>query len=323
MELKEFDYYTLDSSNKIVKYKGYVTTSYYAQRYLKHGIAVNYDIFDALEKNKSSLLQDIKVPQHSAIVPCTPLPFASAELIQKFTIKRKADAGDYNIFGDFTSVGMLTQSHRIYEDRKVIFMDWDTDTTGAMAAEAGIYDKPTCIKSDTAVCISDPKGSWHSLLEGKYTKPCVSYKNLDMSAVNPVTLDLLRIVLESAKSGNKFDFHTKLAMLNNYDWRAIPETMLLFRHILREGTHLGNYTYKHLSYLTKPSFAVLKGILSQPSSDADLALGRELINAWCEVDFHNEMFVKSSSLYDCLDKHHISVMCFEKFYNCTTRIRTI
>lgn len=323
MELQDFDYYTLDESNKVVRYKGYMVKKHITDRCVKGHIAINIEIDDAIRKNSFSLFQDIKVPQHSAIVPCTTLPYATAELMQKFTIKRKVDTGDYNVFCDIPTSNMFTQYHRIYKDRKIVLMDWSRETTASMAVFLGINDTPDNIMMLSILCTLDKRDAWRTLLEGRCVKSCVSYKNLDMSAANPVTLDSLLMVIEAARSGNKDDFYTKVAMLNNYNWRATPETMLLFRHCLFQGTHLGRYTYNHLSSLTKPCAAVLKGVLSQPSSAADLKLGREFINAWCEVDFHNEMFVNSASLYERLDRKCISPRQFEKFYHCMTRLRTI
>lgn len=323
MELQDFDYYTFDDSKNIVKYKGYMLKSSLTDIRVKGRIAIDCDIDEAIRKDSFPLLQNIKIPQHSAIVPCTTLPYATAELIQKFTIKRKIDAGDYNVFCDLPASCLLTQYHRIYKDRKIVITDWLRETTTQIAAFMGIKDAPDNIIMKSVLCTLDKRDAWRTLLEGKCTKPCVSYKNLDMSAANPVTLDSLLMVVEAARSGNKDDFYTKVAMLNNYDWRAIPETMLLFRNCLFNGTNLGHYISNHLSSLTKPCAMVLKGILSQPSSDADLTLGREFLNAWCEVDFHNEMFVNSASLYERLNRKHISPQQFEKFYHCMTRLRTV
>ena len=323
MELQDFDYYTFDESKNIIKYKGYMVKCSLSNTYVKGHIAISFDIDDAIRRGSFPLFQNIKVPQRSAIVPCTTLPYATTELIQKFTIRRKIDAGDYNIFSDLPAGRILSQYRRVYEDRKIVFMDWLRDTTTEMADFLGIKDTQYKIKRQSILCILDRRDAWRTLLEGKCIKPCVSYKNLDMSAANPVTLDSLLMVMEAARSGNKDDFYTKVTMLNNYDWRAVPETMLLFRNCLFQGTHLGRYVYNHLSSLTKPCASVLKGILSQPSNAADLALGREFINAWCEVDFHNEMFVDSASLYELLDRKLIAPRTFEKFYNCMTRLRTI
>lgn len=323
MELQDFDYYTFDESKNIIKYKGYMVKPYSPNTHISGCIAINFDIDVAIKGDSFPLFQNIKVPQRAAIVPCTTLPYASTELMQKFTIKRRIDAGDYNIFCDLPVNRIISQYHMVYEDRKIVLMSWSTDTFTSMANFIGITDTPDKIIRQSVLFILDKKGSWRTLLEGKCTKPCVSYKNLDMSATNPVTLDSLLMVIEAARSGNKDDFYTKLSMLNNYDWRSVPETMLLFRNCLRVGTHLGRYTYNHLSSLTKPCAAVLKGILSQPSSTADLVLGREFINAWCEVDFHNEMFVDSASLYELLDRKNITPRSFEKFYSCMTRLRTI
>lgn len=323
MELQDFDYYTLDETGKVVKYKGYMIKNSITDRYVKGHIAINSEIDEAIRKNLFPLLQNIKVPQHSAIVPCTTLPYATAELMQKFTIRRKVDAGDYNIFCDLPVSKMFTQYHRIYKDRKIVLMDWSKKTMASMAAFMGVNDAPDNIIMQSILCTLDKRDAWRTLLEGKCVKPCVSYKNLDMSAANPVTLDSLLMVIEAARSGNKDDFYTKVAMLNNYDWRAVPETMSLFRNCLFNGTNLGHYISNHLSSLTKPCASVLKGILLQPSSDADLTLGREFLNVWCEVDFYNEMFVDSASLYERLDRKHISLRQFEKFYHCMTRLRTI
>lgn len=261
-------------------------------------------------------------PLHTSIVPkkqstiyvCPNCPEASMDISKNYTIKRTPDAGDYNVFVPIKycfsrKTCFVFNTILIYNTEKTIVAFANKQTKDD--AEALVKDKynlkstpeykSVLFSSDLPVLKlykCNDSGIYKDLfLENKtFSKPWVSYTQLDLSSDLPVTLDILRLVHSAGTArlgspNSKENFLLQINVLNNYNWRAYPFTMQILRSVFQSHYYYVATTVRSdLSAYPK----VIKNFFTQPLpkelTREDFQLAQEFV-----MDLYN---LKGTSFID-------------------------
>lgn len=208
--------------------------------------------------NPDSLFDDCFVPNHGSEIYVAPgCPVGMADIRKNYVIKRKPDDGVCNVFSpqNVPYYYMSCEYVAVIPSRRSmvgIESCWPRDEkrskqvlqnkVNEMFPDLTDFEKKECFTRDDLnlrpVLVNE---SFLSLLQGKLTKPCISYKKLEFKTENEVSLDILYLVYRSAQqqwtSENAEKFRIQLCALNEHNWRDYTGTIsMLFNDILNTRT---------------------------------------------------------------------------------------
>jgi len=177
-------------------------------------------------------------------------PFAMQDIRNNYKVKRGFDEGCCNIFSPMPWVSnRWLDGFVIFPQSKIIVLipyyshikqsEWLQKACESAGKDNNCLNETyTMYQRSYVVHITNKSPEYVNLLTGNYKKPCVSYKKLQMTNVNELTVDILQIVYNAARldysQKNLDNLKTQLMMLNQHNWRDYPGTMsILFGDILR------------------------------------------------------------------------------------------
>ena len=233
-ELNGVKYYDYTLYTEVTPWRHYGKTPEYE-------FGLNGEVKDKIE-TLEGLVDKTITPAQGCDIHVTPgCPIACEDLRKHYTLKRGLDNGDYNVFTPLKcGCGYVTYIYPtaflFYPSQKIVFAGEaqyqkpiatravleqlaDSTVSGLNHSEA-VYDA-----SSMSIYLYSKKYEYFlKLLEGKLTKPCISYTQLDVNSQNEVTLDLLRLVYEA---GNRHwyeqdaekNYVIQLNVLNQHNWR--------------------------------------------------------------------------------------------------------
>lgn len=235
-------------------------SSYYSSGFLEKGknlVVLGADIFNQIKEESCSFLDDKYIPKNgSSIHLVSGCPVGIADIRKNYTIKRKPDDGDCNVFSPYNGYrGILwntayaivpsektivlsnkdkySNALDIYQSLQHFFPDkWKIKDPCPVLPGADVY------KKDLALFYTVPQEEWLMLLKGELKKPCVSYKKLEFKTDNEINTDILYLVYKTGiqryGAETKKAFHIQLCALNEHNWRDYTGTVsMLFSNMLR------------------------------------------------------------------------------------------
>lgn len=320
-----------------IKYFGYELFSLEdagGRFYEKADTVVDYKVYRKLADLDGSLLDTSAVPKkHSSIFLAPNCPYGIEDVRNNYTLKREADKGDYNVITPlkpYQNVGYVpVKTCAIFPSKRAIV----TSACGLdrykifNAAQKFIPDLDmgemlySTVKY-SLILLKDCK-IFRMLLNNELSKPCVSYKTLDINSENELTLDVLLLVYKAGTAGRwrdkEDDFIMQLNVLNQHNWREYHGTMaLLFGDLLRDGVY--SNMRRRPSLYSKAVQELLKcgskGIVF--SNEKDFALAQALVNSLLDVG--DCRFTTVKDLINKLRSFHISHDTFNELYNDMVRL---
>lgn len=272
----------------------------------------------------------IKPKKGSSIYVAPKCPVATEDIRKNYTIKRAPDTGGYNVFyplNDYAVYGYTVSSTLIIPKHNIAFLCRDAVTQYILMAEARTFfpdlQDSDCIYNygQYSIYCFDAPQCYVDLLAGKYKKPIVSIKNLDLDTENELNIDVLEIVLRAAQA----DYTAKsletlsmqLKVLNQYNWRQYPGTVSLLMNDILCGCRLVGYLRHCPSKNSKPVNEILK-TRSGFKDEKDMLLSQQFVNHLMNVG--ENRFVGTGVLIDKLNEFGIGLDVFSKLFNTITRI---
>ncbi len=295
------------------------------------GYCMNYTVFQNLSDSCLRNTVPGTIPQWKSIYVFPHCPYASNDIKAHYTVKRDADAGDYNVFVPIdrwkryktiqcllywpyrkVAVGSMTDSNekKLLEIARDIFPDMSE------------YELKSCVVRDEYFYIywlNDPKELYRKALDGDFKKPLVSFKQLDITNGNNLTLEVLKLVYHTVKNrdSNYDDIVTQLEMLNQYDWRNYPGTMFILTCLLQKY-----YKFKRMSGRSSNYNKTVREFLNITKCEcitaADMEMAQSLL--YYVMGFDGTRFVTLSNLLRKLDDLRLPADIFEGIFDSIVRI---
>lgn len=287
-------------------------------------------------ENITSLLDMQCAPQKGSSVHIVPdCPYALNDIRNNYTIKRSIDTADFNVFSEYSKTRCtwihLTEYYIIPNLKTVIiFNSKRMDIASLPRASAilgkNIKEEDVILSTGTFSLYASISNGYFKLLKKELTKPCVYYKNLDISSSLELTEDALQLVYASGKIQSRQDdavnnFILQLNMLNQHNWREYPGTVnLLLNNILPGCCGVRNYVHRKLSQFPKqikPFFSSYGKELTF-KNEKDYEMSKRLIySILCSENIH---FTTCDTLLNKLKEAHIDLDIYNKFFKTTVKI---
>ena len=239
------------------KYYGYDFLGLYTYKddQYKCDAVVDNSVFQKFKTMESLLDKTVFPPKNSPIYVAPGCPIPTNDIRHNYIIKRKPDTGDYNVFSPGINYMTWDEAYRIivvtsrdtiicncsHKDKTCsseqiilkFFPDFNFDEE--------VYFDFNLNKAERIFYIYNLHQSVIDLIEGKLTKPCVSYKNLKINDENQVTQDLLKLVYSTGIADNTSDgvknFQIQLHALNQHNWRNCRRTIWLVFSLMLRFSH--------------------------------------------------------------------------------------
>ena len=331
---------------KYYDYDVYITprnTSYYGQC----NFAVDCALYGRLHENMKSMLQDIKVPKGSEIFVAPKCPIASEDIRHSYTVKRKLDTGDYNIFSDIPNWTAYIYSNiaLILPTRNAIIMYekyWDEAVSKTEHELIESFFPDFNYDKEQFINVVSPYGpgrtndyfflnvhpSWIDFLAGRLTKPCVHYSNLDINNEQEITQDLIDLVYATGVSSrinrkSIDDFKIQLHALNQHNWRERPRTVSILLHNLlspKETRTVRNYVNHHSTEQDKPIKMLMNTYADKFANKEDFELCRKMVAKIFNMQ-EGTMFVDIEDMTDKCKKLGLPMRIFKELFNVCVRIK--
>jgi len=326
-------------------------SSYYSSRVLEKGknlVILGADIFNQIKEEDCSLLDDKYIPKSgSSIHLVSGCPVGTADIRKNYTIKRKPDDGDCNVFSPYNGYRSIlwntayaivssektivlsnkdkyNNSLDIYQSLLHFFPDkWKIKDACSVLPGADVY------KKDLALFYTVPQEEWLMLLKGELKKPCVSYKKLEFKTENEINTDILYLVYKTGiqryNEEAKKAFHIQLCALNEHNWRDYPGTIsILLSQLLRPRRE--RYCLDDLSSASRLPKAV-KEMVSHCrhtplpfKSQEDLAMAQKLVKYITDIPDD----IQFSSIDKIIEKFRekcVDIECFYRLFDNIVKFR--
>lgn len=261
-----------------------------------------------------SALQNLKNGAPLYVVP--PCEYALDAIRKNYSIKKKIDTGDFNVFSNIKPDSFLAYASNVIpntsygcgvyvsEDCGLVILDNRRTNYGNSACKIsdsemdevkdymlqkfGVsvsdlhYDRWQYLKT-----IHDSENPIRKLLEGTLTKPALYVDWLSYDTENKLDIDVLNLVFTAGKANysedNYNNFITELGALNQYDWREYPYTLSIIGRILYA---MKFSTYREVSTHTSRLPKAVKGLVAAMENNApsgiesqkDWNMGKQLVD---------------------------------------------
>ena len=301
----------------------------------------DYTLFDSdtdtlLDVGLTTLLDMKTLPPKGSNVYIAPnCPLAMDDIRNNYTIKKKPDTGDYNVFSSINTrrTWEINTAIIVQKLHSVIFLTQRNVTSNvdavtiakATLAETVSEEDVHLINSISSLYFGKGCDAYTQLLEKKYKKTCVYYKNLDINSAVELTLDSLMLVYNTGKVQSRSkdavdNFVLQLNALNQYNWREYPGTIrALLTEILPNECGVRNYVSNTISKFPKQ----VKGLIQNHfnlefHSKKDFDMCKEMIETI--LGSKDIRFCTYADLKDHLDEKHISTNLYNTFFNMVVKI---
>lgn len=298
---------------------------------------VNFDL-DVDKGVVKALLDDTFVPAKGSEIHVAPTcPYASDDIRKNYTLKRKYDTGCCNVFSN-----QRTSSIRCYvamiEDRKELaFFDYyhhrDESECATFIRNIPGYEnlRPSELKIKLTwiyyIVLSD---SWINLLEGKLTKPAISYKKLDMNFGLEMTDDVVELVYQagrqrgnSQRNGtNEEKLALELSAMAQYNWRDYPRTLYCLKGLLGFSRY---NAYGCLGHRKSQASKNIRPILdfnptSNAASQADFDMAKRLMLKVLGLQ-DGVKFVNYDDIQKRMNNYGVPLWLFHEVFDTVVRIK--
>lgn len=165
--------------------------------------------------------------------------------------------------------------------------------------------------------------AYKDLLDGKLTKPCVPYKNLDLSTGNELTVDVLQAIVIAGKqpmhaTDAEKNLLVQLNILNQYDWRQYKGTIGIIVYELWRNACIAKEVKDTKSRYPK----VIKEIMSvpwkDPEEEKDFALAQQLVGT--AMNIGDCRFASAADLIKKMNETGICLSTFDHLFQNITKI---
>lgn len=264
------------------------------------------------------------------------------DIRREYKIKRKFDEGDYNVFSKLKFLPRCNTNKDglllIPKHKTAMAIYGDHHTTDnlhlCMAAYPDITeDDIITVEGWTNLAFAYPganehEESWEKLILGTALKPCISVKDIKFKETNALDLDALQLVYRLSKTNRYIEtgecekFNLQLKSLNQTNWREYPLTMHMLFNDLLSNQHYG--TYVHLSNKISTVPKAIKHFYNDVKEPVvytkeDLELCQEFLMDLLGIN--GTMYVSGSALARKLKSINMEPDAFEKYFDCTMRIK--
>jgi len=311
----------------------------------KNVAVIGADIVNRFEEENCKYLDDNFVPKHgSSIHLVSGCPVGIADVRKNYTLKRKPDDGECNVFSPFNGSWRIiwNSAYAIIPSKRTIVLSnqnrWDNSGLDIEHMILHFFPEeaktnelvPVMIyKKDIALFFTVIQEEWLMLLKGELKKPCISYKKLEFKTDNEVNQDILYLVYKTGiqryNEEAKKAFHIQLCALNEHNWRDYPGTIsILLSQLLRPRR--GQYCLDDLGSPSRLPKAV-KEMMSHCrhtylpfKSQEDLAMAQKLIKYI--VDIPDDM--QFSSIDKIIEKFRekcVDIECFYRLFDNIVKFR--
>lgn len=292
------------------------------------------EIREKLQTPDSFITTTALAPKNSDIFIVPKCYYAANDVRKNYNIKKYVDTGDYNVFSESS---YLSCSGYVYIRRLAFFPDEklafgiasstkEDDMWKFISTLFNTLDRKNMIFYDDTVTFHSANchPAYKMLLDGTLTKPCIKNTQLDLSGGEDLTMDALRLVLETGKvyykmSDAKQNFFIQIQALNQYDWRHYHGTVGILIKLLKEHTHsIAEDVMNSPSQLNKTIREILSIDTCTPDNEKDLAMMQALIDD--VLGLEGKKFVDIKNLACQCYKKKVPWECFYAVYDGMVRI---
>ena len=213
-------------------------------------ILVNAPVESKLHSLDGFVDKTIRAPKNSVIYLTPNCPYAIDDIRKNYTIKRKPDTGDYNVFSPIGSCdgNLQVVSIAVFPSLNAAVTHHERKSEDDMFALAKNYLKDpnreemiykTYEHSYNYYKLFSLSPVYKALLDGELEKPCIGCDQLDINSENELTTDVLELVYKTGlrnvyEQDSEKNFLIQLNVLNQHNWREYPGTIsMLFGEIMR------------------------------------------------------------------------------------------
>lgn len=300
---------------------------------------------DALKEQTKYLDLNTFPAKGSVLYPVPPCPLCIEDVRRNYTLKKKADSADYNVFPPLNKSIAYRESFSvsgiaIFPSRKAIVTARAKGAWNAVPTENDLrrvassflinLDFSDMILLDHRDCnmsfyLYDVKkfGAYKDLLDRKLTKPCVPYKNLDLSTGNELTVDILQAIVIAGKQPKyatdaEKNLLVQLNVLNQFDWRQYKGTIGILVHEIWRNSCIAKEMKNQKSRYPK----VIKEIFSvpwkNPTDEKDFALAQQLVGT--AMNIGDCRFANAADLIKKMNVTGICLSTFDHLFQNITKI---
>lgn len=298
---------------------------------------VNFDL-DVDNNVIKALLDDKFVPAKGSEIYVAPgCPYASDDIRKNYTLKRKYDTGCCNVFSKLRTSSIPCYVAIIKDRKELAFFDYYNHRDGSECV--------TCIRNISGyenlrpseievkykrICYTVLSDSWINFLEGKLTKPAISYKKLDMNFGLEMTDDVVELVYQagrqrgnSQRNGtNEEKLALELSAMAQYNWRDYPRTLYCLKGLLN---FLRYNAYSCLTHRKSQASKSIRPILdfnpkSTAASQADFDMAKRLMLKALGLQ-DGVKFVNYDDIQKRMNNYGVPLWLFHEVFNTVVRIK--
>ena len=256
-------------------------------------------------------------------------PYASADIRRNYKIKREPDAGVCNIIHPFKDS---------YEYRVTVSQCLIVPSLHAVFASDDALKYAKNLRPEIAHLayeLVEPHVSFGRLnipdvyikfIEGKLVKPTIFYDRLRLQSENKLTVDILRLVYETAKvdtldTDSYKNLAIQLNVMNQSDWRDYPGTVSMLNELITNSRGVGYSMKQTQSRYPKPIREILSCVNRVPVEIPDKRLGCQFLSTIMGIE--GEKFARVTDLIRKCIETKISVDTFSNFFYNVVKIKPI
>lgn len=288
------------------------------------------DIITKLKKNNSGAT----VPKGSSIYLSPNCPYAIDDVRHHYTLKRKPDTGDYNVFSidysKYTYLHLRKSRTFIIPDRKILVAtdSYDNCVNAIIRNFIPDFDSNVTPASEVKIMPLYVYKSSAAILDyllGRLRKSCVYYTALDVSNNNELTLDFLTILYNVGNKriyeSDKQNFLLELKVLNQYNWRDYLGTLrIMFRGLFHHRSIAACFMGRP-SLFTKDVREILNSIRSRSLdfvSEKDFNMAKSFIDSLLHIG--DLKYVSLENLYSKLESISLPNFVFNLLFDSIVKI---
>lgn len=306
-------------------------------------VYLGQDEYNAFRKGDiSGFIKPVTVTPGSSVHLVPECTVAVDDVRREYKIKRKFDEGDYNVFSKLRWLPNISPNrdgiYLIPKHNAAVIVFGSSHTTAdrnfCFVAYPDINDDDIiCVEGFSRLFFSQPlanlnEESWENMVLGESEKPCISINDLVFNETNKLDVDALQLVYRLSKTdrhvqeGEYEKFNLQLKSLNQTNWRDYPLTMhMLFNELLN---HQRYGTYANLKGKISTVPKAIKHFYNDVKEPVvytkeDLELCQEFLMDLLGIN--GTMYVSGSALARKLKSINMEPEAFEKYFDCTMRIK--
>ena len=298
---------------------------------------VNFDL-DVGNSVVKALLDDTFVPAKGSEIHVAPVcPYAADDIRKNYTLKRKYDTGCCNVFSNLRRSSIWCYVAIIKDRKELAFLDYhahaNANACAAVIRNISGYEnlKPSELEVKSSfIYYTLLPDSWINLLEGKLTKPAISYKKLDMNFGLEMTDDVVELVYQagrqrgnSQRNGtNEEKLALELSAMAQYNWRDYPRTLYCLKGLLNFSRY---NAYSCLEHRKSQASKSIRPILdfnptSNAASQADFDMAKHLMLKVLGLQ-DGVKFVNYDDIQKRMNNYGVPIWLFHEVFDTIVRIK--